>query len=90
MIQQKKRETISFNLVQNAASKELHKCNLQESKTSLEEAQRIAHVGSWVWDLEKNHVTYSDEYYRIFGLTPAKGPIDIATVREMIRCGHQF
>jgi PAS domain S-box-containing protein len=58
--------------------------DLQESKASLEEAQRIAHVGSWVWDLEKNHVTYSDEYYRIFGLTPTKGPIDIATVREMI------
>src|SRR5690242_13690145 len=58
--------------------------DLQESNASLEEAQRIAHVGSWVWDLEKNHVTYSDEYYRIFGLTPTKGPIDIATVREMI------
>jgi len=58
--------------------------DLQESKASLEEAQRIAHLGSWVWDLEKNHVTYSDEYYRIFGLTPTKGPIDIATVREMI------
>jgi PAS domain S-box-containing protein len=57
---------------------------LQESKASLEEAQRVAHVGSWVWDLEKNHVTYSDEYYRIFGLGPEKGPIDIATVREMI------
>jgi PAS domain S-box-containing protein len=57
---------------------------LQESKASLDEAQRVAHVGSWVWDLEKNQVTYSDEYYRIFGLAPGKGPIDIATVREMI------
>jgi PAS domain S-box-containing protein len=57
---------------------------LQESKASLEEAQRVAHVGSWVWDLEKNHVTYSDEYYRIFGLASRKGPIDIATVREII------
>src|ERR1700756_2826918 len=58
--------------------------DLQESKASLEEAQRVAHIGSWVWNLEKNHVTYSDEYYRIFGLTPTKGAIDIATVREMI------
>jgi PAS domain S-box-containing protein len=58
--------------------------DLQESKASLEEAQRVAHVGSWVWDLEKNQVTYSDEYYRIFGLTPTEGPIDIARVREMI------
>src|ERR1700747_335374 len=57
---------------------------LQQSNASLEEAQRVAHIGSWVWNLEKNHVTYSDEYYRIFGLTPTKGPIDIATVREMI------
>src|SRR4029077_12569130 len=58
--------------------------DLQENKASLEEAQRVAHVGSWVWDLEKNHVTYSDEYCRIFGLAPRKDPIDIATVREMI------
>jgi len=58
--------------------------DLQESKASLEEAQRLAHVGSWVWDLEKNQVTYSDEYFRIFGLVPRKDPIDIATVREMI------
>jgi PAS domain S-box-containing protein len=68
------------------AEEELHVLyrDLQESKASLEEAQRVAHVGSWVWDLEKNHVTYSDEYFRIFGLAPRKGPIDIATVREMI------
>jgi PAS domain S-box-containing protein len=58
--------------------------DLQASKTSLDEAQRVAHIGSWVWDLETNHVTFSDEYYRIFGLAPRKGPIDIATVREMI------
>src|SRR6201997_1447740 len=58
--------------------------DLQESKASLEEAQRVAHIGSWVWDLDTNQVTYSDEYYRIFGLTPTKGAIDIATVREMI------
>ena len=57
---------------------------LQESKNSLEEAQRVAHLGSWVWDLDKNHVTYSDEYYRIFGLSQKTDPIDIETVREMI------
>jgi len=58
--------------------------DLQESKALLEEAQRVAHVGSWVWDLEKNHVTYSDEYFRIFGLASRRGPMDIAEVREMI------
>jgi PAS domain S-box-containing protein len=57
---------------------------LQESKARLEEAQRVAHVGYWVWDLDSDRVTWSDETYRIFGLTPQEGPIDLATVREMI------
>src|SRR6201987_1794378 len=57
---------------------------LQESKARLEEAQRVAHIGYWVWNLDTDRVTWSDETYRIFGLTPQETPIDSATVREMI------
>src|SRR6266403_362417 len=57
---------------------------LQESKTRLEEAERVAHVGYWVWDLDSDRVTWSDETYRIYGLMPQKGPIDLATIREMV------
>src|ERR1700722_7734158 len=57
--------------------------DLQESKVWLEEAQRVAHLGYWVWDLETNHVIWSEETYRIFGLTPQVGSIDIAIVGEM-------
>src|SRR5882762_4701847 len=57
---------------------------LQESKTRLEEAERVAHVGYWVWDLDSDRVTWSDETYRIYGLIPQKGPIDLATIREMV------
>jgi len=58
--------------------------DLQESKTRLEEAQRVAHIGYWIWDLKTDRVTWSDETYRIYGLRPQKGPIDLATIREMI------
>jgi PAS domain S-box-containing protein len=58
--------------------------DLEESKTWLEEAQHVAHVGYWVWDLQTNRLIWSDETYRIFGLTPQEGPIDIDKVREMI------
>ncbi len=58
--------------------------DLQESKTWLEEAQRVTHVGYWVWDLETNRLIVSDEYCRILGLTPKKGAIDLAIVREII------
>jgi PAS domain S-box-containing protein len=34
----------------------------------LNEAQHIALIGSWEWDLQSNHVWWSDETYRIFGV----------------------
>src|SRR6266851_5773305 len=58
--------------------------DLQDSKAKLEEAQRIAHVGYWEWDLTSNHVIWSDETYRIYGLRPQEHPIDIAVIRKMI------
>jgi PAS domain S-box-containing protein len=57
--------------------------DLQESKAWLEEAQRVAHLGYWVWDLETNQVIWSEETYRIFGLTPQAGSMDIAIAGEM-------
>jgi PAS domain S-box-containing protein len=58
--------------------------DLQESKARLEEAQRVAHMGHYYWDLIGNRVTWSDELYRIYGLTPREAPIDMAMVREMM------
>jgi PAS domain S-box-containing protein len=58
--------------------------DLQESKARLEEAQRVAHVGHWEWDLETDVVVWSDETYRIFGLSPQERPMDLAAVRAMV------
>lgn len=44
--------------------------NLKKSERSLIEAQRIAHFGSWDWNIEKEELYWSDEIYRIFGLKP--------------------
>jgi PAS domain S-box-containing protein len=57
--------------------------DLQESRAWLEEAQRVAHLGYWVWDLDSNRVILSDETCRIFGLAPQVGSMDIAAVGEM-------
>jgi PAS domain S-box-containing protein len=58
--------------------------DLQESNAWLEEAQRVAHVGYWVWDLRTNLVIFSNETCRIYGLKPQEDPIDLATIRELI------
>jgi PAS domain S-box-containing protein len=44
--------------------------SLKESEKGLADAQRIAHIGSWEWNLLNNKISWSDEMYRIFGLKP--------------------
>ncbi len=67
---------------------------LRQSNLILNRTQEMAHVGSWVMDLTTNHLTWSDEVYRIFGQKPRefKGsyeaflervhPLDRASVDE--------
>ncbi len=43
---------------------------LKESEKGLAEAQRIAHIGSWDWNIVTDEVSWSDEIYRIFELDP--------------------
>jgi len=38
---------------------------LEETSARLSEAQRIAHVGNWEWDIEDDQLWCSDEFYRI-------------------------
>jgi diguanylate cyclase (GGDEF)-like protein/PAS domain S-box-containing protein len=42
---------------------------LRESEAALAEAQAIAHLGSWEFDVATATLTWSDETYRIFGVT---------------------
>lgn len=41
---------------------------LERGKHQLEEAQRIAHIGSWDFDVATQVIRWSDEVYRIHGL----------------------
>src|ERR1700693_1481398 len=65
----------------------------------LRETQRLAHTGSWEWDGASDTLTWTDEHYRIFGLTPEQftpsfrdairyvHPDDISRIEEAVaRC----
>ena len=43
---------------------------LQQSEAFLEEAQRIAQIGNWSFDLNTKKITWSDELFRMFGRDP--------------------
>ena len=44
---------------------------LRVGELRLREAQRVAQVGSWEWDILRDEVWWSDELFRIYGLDPA-------------------
>ena len=45
---------------------------LERSEARLREAQRVAHIGSWEWDIDRNVVWWTEELHRIYGLDPAQ------------------
>jgi PAS domain S-box-containing protein len=52
---------------------------LRKSEVQLRQAQEIAHIGSWEWDLATNVVTRSAELCRIYGVTP-EDPLNCETL----------
>jgi len=47
---------------------------LRRSESYLAQAQKLAHIGSWVWEVAGRSALYlSDEWYRIYGVDPKDG-----------------
>jgi PAS domain S-box-containing protein len=53
------------------AQLQAHASTLERRLAELAEAQRVAHIGSFEWDVAQDRVSWSDELYRIYGLDPA-------------------
>ncbi len=50
----------------------------------MDEAQSLAHVGSWFWDLQSDEMSWSDEFYRICGLPPGDERLNPKTLHQFI------
>ena len=71
--------TIRYSLERNQAGEAL-----SISETNLQRAQEIAHVGSWHLGLMNNELNWSNELYRIFGVTPDAPPLTYDKFLEMV------
>lgn len=56
---------------------------LRQRERQLSEAQQIAHLGSWEWDVVEDVVTWSDELYRIYGVEIGT-PMDLDRYASML------
>lgn len=59
-------------VVRDISEKVAAESRLKKSEESLSEAQRIAHLGHWDWDVASGALTWSEEVYRIFGHRPGQ------------------
>ena len=64
------------SVIRDITQRKLAESALQESEYRLREAQRIAHLGNWEWDVQNRSLSASDEVYRILGADPDSFNID--------------
>ncbi len=61
-------------LFKDISRRKLEEEALLKSEKNLREAQRLAHIGNWDWDVATDTIIWSEEYHLIFGLDPAQQP----------------
>jgi PAS domain S-box-containing protein len=65
-----------LRIVASRAGAELERqqieAKLRESEADLLEAQQTAHLGHWQWDKLTDEIFWSEEIYRIFGISPTQ------------------
>lgn len=57
---------------------------IRKREQQLARAQKITHLGSWEWDFVTGETHWSDELYRIFGLSPAATPASYKVFMERV------
>ncbi len=84
--------------IRDRRSKELERQILTQQ---LREAQELAHIGDWSFDIQSQAITWSDEVFRIFGMNPSQGeptfeeniqrihPDDVACFLEFVTQAQQ-
>ncbi len=61
-------DAIAVGLNTMSEELEFHLQQLKQSEEKLNDAQHLAHIGSWEWNIVDNTIEWSDELYRIFGM----------------------
>jgi PAS domain S-box-containing protein len=73
----------------NVTTRKRSEQTLRESQAQLSQAERVAHLGHWVWNVAAGSLTLSDELFRILGRAPAPGPIALGKGLNSVHPGDR-
>ena len=62
-------ETRACTIIRDVTDRVVMERELHQSRERLSEAERVAQIGSWEWDIPCDRVSWSDGLFHIYGLT---------------------
>lgn len=71
-----------FGIARDITERHQAAAALQASEAALREAQRLAGIGSWSWNLQSGEHAWSPQIYQIYGRDPALPPAGYPEVRQ--------
>jgi signal transduction histidine kinase len=69
---------------QDITDRKLAEEKLKKSEALLAQAEQLAELGSWEWDVETNEITWSDQRYRMADMDPRMPSPSIETFWNMV------
>ena len=63
--------------------------SLSRSEERLQEAQNLAGLGAWTWEVGSEAAQWSPRMYAMHGLDPADGPVTFAAYFEIVHPDHR-
>ncbi len=81
---QKRQGEHIYAVCRDLTDSKAHEEALIRHQQQLSEAQAIGHMGHWRWQVGEDTISFSDEIYRIFGVSPDKFQPTIRSVNAML------
>jgi PAS domain S-box-containing protein len=78
-----KGQDLLYSIIHDVTARKKAQEALRESEKRLKEAQELAHLGFWYWNVKTGEVTWSDEVYKIFQLDPQEFTPTIDSILEL-------
>lgn len=82
-------EPVFTVILQDVTERRAAEKALREKTESLDDAQRIAHMGSWEWDIATDKTYCSDEVYRVFGFDPKDPEVSYSSFVDAVHPDDQ-